>query len=101
MVPDYLQAVPDNAPGHVGRSLRYIFDTLSPIANMPNHGRLRSSANSKYELPALRLKIGERAFSYFGPVFWNSLPSELTSIMDTQTFKSRLKTHLFRLAYDC
>ena len=86
---------------HVGRSSRYIIDILSPIADMPNRGRLRSSASSKYELPAIRLKIGKRAFSYTGPTYWNSLPSELTSITDTQTFKSRLKTHPFRLAYDC
>ena len=86
---------------HVGRSPRYIIDTLSPIANIPNRGWLRSSASNKYELPALRLKIGERAFSYSGHAFWNSLPSELTSIMDTQTFKSLLKTHIFSLAYDC
>ena len=86
---------------HVGRSPRYIIDAHSPIADMPNRGRLRSSASIKYELPALRLKRGERAFSYSGPAYWNSLPSELTSIRDTQTFKSRLKTHIFRLAYDC
>ena len=86
---------------HAGRSPRYIIDTLSPIADMPNRRRLRSSASSKYELLAQSLKIGERAFSYSGPAYWNSLPSELTSIMDTQTFTSRLKTHLFRLAYDC
>ena len=86
---------------HVGRRPRYIIDTLLPIADMPNRGRLRSSASSKYELPALRLKIEERAFSYSGPAYWNSLPSELTSITDTQTFKSRLKTHIIRLAYDC
>ena len=87
---------------HVSRSSRYISDTLSPIADMSNCARLHSSASSKYELPALRLEIGERAFSYSGPAFWNRLPSELTlsSIMDTHTFKLRLKTHLFRLAYD-
>ena len=85
---------------HVGRSPRYIIDTLSLIADMPNRGLLRSSASRKYELPALRLKIGERPFSYSGPAYWNSLPIELTSIM-YKTFKSRLKTHLFRLAYDC
>ena len=83
---------------HIGRSPRYIIDTLSPIANMPNRRRLRSSECSKYELPALRLKIRVRAFSYSRPAFWNSLLSELTSIMDTQTVQSRLKTHLFRLA---
>ena len=68
---------------HVGRSLRYIIDILSLIANMPNRGRFHSSVSSKYDLPALHLKIWERAFSYSGPAFWHSLPSELTSIMDT------------------
>ena len=52
---------------HVGRSSRYIIDTHLLIVNMPNRGRLRSSAANKYELPALRLKIGDRAFSYSGP----------------------------------
>ena len=69
---------------HVDRSLRYIIDTLSLTADMPNSRRLRSSASNKYELPALHLKIGERAFSYSGPAFWNSLPRELTSVIDTQ-----------------
>ena len=82
---------------HVGRSPRYIIDTLSPIANMPNRGRLRSSASSKYEYAL----VCPRAHLYSGPAFWNSVPRKLTSIMDTQNSISRLKTHLFRLAYDC
>ena len=45
-------------------------------------------------------KIGERAFSYSGHASWNSLPSHITSIMDTPTFRARLKKHFFRLAYD-
>ena len=32
---------------HVGRSPRYIIDSLSPIADMPNRERLRSSASRK------------------------------------------------------
>ena len=86
---------------HLGRSPSYMIDTLSPIANMTNRGRFRLSARSNNELPALRLKMGERAFTYSGPAFWNSLPSELKCIKDTQTLKSRLKPNLFRLAYDC
>ena len=74
---------------HVGRSPRCIVDTLWPMVDMPSRWRLRSSAKSKYKLPALRLKIGERAFSYSGTAYWNSQPSELTSVTDTQTFKSR------------
>ena len=101
-VPRYFQDVSDGLlmhNAHVGRSQRHIIYTLSPIANMPNRGRLRSS--SKYELPAMPLKIGERAFSYSRLAFWNSLPSKLTSIIDTKTFKLRLKTNISRLAYDC
>ena len=54
---------------HVSHIPHYIIDTLSPIADMLNRGRLRSSASSKYELPALHLKIGERAYSYSGPAY--------------------------------
>ena len=85
---------------HVGRSSRYVNEMLTATAHMPNRNRLRSSASTKYEMPALRRKIGDRAFSYSGPASWNSLPSDITSIMDTPTFRARLKTHLFRLAYD-
>ena len=76
---------------HLGRSPRNTIDTLSPIANMTNRGRFRLSARRHNELPALRLKMGERAFSNSGPAFWDSLPNELTSNVDTQSFKSRLK----------
>ena len=85
---------------HVGRSPRYVNEMLTATAHLPNRNRLRSSARIRYELPALRRTIGERAFSYSGPASWNSLPSDITSVMDTPTFRVRLKTHLFRLAYD-
>ena len=52
---------------------------------MANHSRLRSAAGTNYELPAIRHKIGERAFLYAEPASWNSLPNELGSIADIQT----------------
>ena len=85
---------------HVGRIPRYVNEMLTATAYLPNRNRLRSSASSRYELPALRRKIGERAFSYSGSASWNSLSSDITLIMDTPTFRARLKTHLFRIAYD-
>ena len=78
---------------HVGRSLHYT-EMLVATAHLPNPNRLRSSASTRYELPALRRKIWERAFSYSGPASWNSLPGDITSIMDTPTFRAHLKTHL-------
>ena len=76
---------------HVGRSPIYITEILISTAGMPNRSVLRSSAGTNYDLPAIRHKIGKRAFSYAGPAAWNSLPNELRSIGDTQTFKTSLK----------
>ena len=77
---------------HTGCSLGYIKAILTPTAGLPNCSRLRSSASTNYELPALHHKIGERAFSYVGSASWNSLPNELRSISDTTKFKTCLKT---------
>lgn len=62
---------------------------------------LRSSADTKMlKVPRRNKKTqGQRAFSYIGPVTWNSLP---LSVRDSDTptqFKSSLKTHLFRSAF--
>lgn len=40
--------------------------------------------------------FGDRAFSYTGPHYWNSLPSFIRQADTLGVFKSRLKTHLFR-----
>ena len=53
----------------------------------------------RYELPRLKLKFGERSFSFSGPKAWNSLPSNLQELTNTDTFKKLLKTHLFKLAF--
>ncbi len=43
--------------------------------------------------------MGERSFSAAAPKLWNSLPLELRSFSKNDTFKSNLKTFLFRKAY--
>ena len=52
-----------------------------------------------YILPRTRSKFGERGFHYSGPAAWNTLPSDLHDITDTNAFKKRLKTVLFDRAY--
>ena len=42
---------------------------------------------------------GDRAFSVAGPRLWNSLPVELQTIIDITMFQSKLKTHLFKIAF--
>ena len=61
---------------------------------------LRSFDTAVYTKPRCRTKFGERGFSHAGPTAWNSLPHHLHHISDTGLFKRRLKTELFRRAYD-
>ena len=42
---------------------------------------------------------GDRAFYIAAPVLWNALPSNIRQAKTLETFKSLLKTHLFRQAY--
>ena len=51
------------------------------------------------EMPQSRTKFGERAFCYYAPKIWNSLPKEMRSSKSIDTFKKKVKTRLFSLAY--
>ena len=41
-------------------------------------------------------KVNHRSFSYQGPVVWNSLPTDLKLSSSLSSFKSKLKTLLFK-----
>ena len=63
---------------------------------------LRSHSNGEVMLhqPIGRTAYyGDRAFSICAPRLWNSLPSHLRSIQTLDSFKVRLKTHLFKSIY--
>jgi len=53
------------------------------------------SDTTSYVTPRLRIKFGERTFSFSGPAAWNSLPADLRTGSDITDFKSKLKAHLF------
>ena len=84
----------------IGRSPTYLADMMTATADLPGRERLRSANSFRYETPKLKLKFGKQAFSYAGPKAWNSLPSNLQELMNTDTFKKQLKTHRFKLAYE-
>ena len=44
--------------------------------------------------------LGTRSFGYAGPTLRNDLPLEIRSAKDINCFKSLMKTHFFRLAYN-
>ena len=47
-----------------------------------------------------RLKHGGRAFSVVAPQLWNRLPTEIRNANTVLSFKSMLKTHLFRQFFE-
>ena len=58
------------------------------------------SDNSVLRRPSVRtVSYGQRSFAYSAPSAWNALPQQVRSSDSVSTFKSRTKTHLFRLAY--
>ena len=49
----------------------------------------------------MRLKsYGDRAFSVAAPKHWNDIPLDIKLSGSVDVFKSRLKTYLFRLAFN-
>ena len=47
-----------------------------------------------------KFKRTERGFSFCGPYVWNRLPYELRTLTNIDVFKSKLKTWLFKEAFD-
>ena len=48
----------------------------------------------------IKLKhYGERSFSYAAPVEWNKLDVEIRSLSNLETFKKKVKTYLFNIAF--
>jgi hypothetical protein len=79
------------------REPAYLFSLLHPYTPSRN---LRSSSENLLSTPRIATKIGSRAFRYSAPVIWNSLPNELrSSQVSEHTFRSHLKTYLFKSAF--
>ena len=62
---------------------------------------LRSTDSALLCVPRHKLeRYGRRSFSCAGPVLWNSLPEDMRLADSLNSFKSHLKTHYFKLAYN-
>ncbi len=61
---------------------------------------LRSQNSGHLIIPRIsKSTAGGRSFSYLAPKLWNNLPNSVREADTLCQFKSRLKTHLFNLAY--
>ena len=74
----------------------YLYNSLS----FPSHSvSTRSSDSLVLSIPYVRPSLGKRAFSVIGPRLWNSLPPDTLNSSFLPIFRSRLKTHLFKIAF--
>ncbi|XDV26601.1 hypothetical protein PO909_030257, partial [Leuciscus waleckii] len=75
----------------------YLSDLLTPYLQSRT---LRSSDVCLLAVPTSRLSsMGDRAFSVAGPKMWNALRLEMRQSTSVSIFKTKLKTHLFSLAF--
>ena len=78
------------------RALSVLSFTSKSLMHWKNECHLQFT---QHTIARLQSRLGEGAFSYAGPLAWNSLPADLQNIPDTLTFKKRLKTYLFNSAF--
>jgi len=60
---------------------------------------LRSTASITLSQQRTTNNISQRAFRHTAPKVWNSLPQNITNCKQLSSFKSKLKTHFFKLAF--
>ena len=60
---------------------------------------LRSNRGITLSIPRIKTNTGVRAFSSCAPSLWNNLPLSVRSATSVATFRRRLKTYLFDLAF--
>ena len=65
---------------------------------MPSRS-LRSEIENLLIIPKARRKLGCHTFAYAAPKLWNELPVNIRTTTSLVSFRSSLKTHLFKLAY--
>jgi hypothetical protein len=76
---------------------------LAEIITQKTTTRYSLRTNNKHLLtvPLMKRKtFGDRAFAFAGPKVWNELPTEIKETQNIDTFKKKLKTHLFIEAFN-
>ena len=85
-----------------GQAPKYLEELVVPYKNASSYA-LRS--NKKQDLDSGSVskcpKYGDRTFKKAAAKLWNTIPSNLRSSESVNSFKSGLKTHLFKRLYNC
>ena len=84
-----------------GQSPAYLTQMVVPLSHNPHTRRLRSADSLQIVNPGSKRKFGERGFSVAAPSAWNDLPVNIRLASNVTTFKSLLKSELFKKSYNC
>ena len=82
------------------RNFSYIIDLIHTKTNTRYLLRSNEAVLLKHPSGKMKKSFGDRSFSVAAPTLWNALPVSLRSIKCISTFKSNLKTYLFKLAFN-
>ncbi|XP_068697770.1 uncharacterized protein [Montipora foliosa] len=86
---------------HVLPFLDVLINNTDPHQSVTTVYRKKTFTGILLAFPARKTKrtLGDRLFSVAAPTLWNKLPRELRDLEDFNSFKQKLKTHLFMEAY--
>ena len=76
---------------------------LAELVTLKTAARRTRSSDDNLKIETSRTKLvtaGDRAFISASPHLWNKLPYALRATDSLETFKCRLKTHLFKEYFD-
>ena len=82
---------------HSSTAPSYVTDML--------HSKPLHTRSSSYTMPLLngpahsKATLGDRSFSFASSSVWNSIPNDVRCVPSLSSFKSHLKTYLFRSVY--
>ena len=81
----------------IGQAPNYITELLNVKSHKHTHNLRSSNDTHLLQIPSHETKItlGDRAFACAAPRLWNSLPLNIRNSQSLNTFKTKLKTHLF------
>ena len=88
-----------NGAAH-GYAPDYITNLVTLTSATSGRSHLRSADSLTFDIPRMRMRIDDRALSVAGPRAWNTLPADIRCALGLDTFKKRLKSHLFSAAYE-
>ena len=83
-----------------GTAPPYLSSLVTPCVTLESRRGLRSASKGNFIVKRTNLQFGNRMFEVAGPAEWNSLPEPIRRSSSINTFKTKLKTHLFSKYYD-